>query len=206
MNEEKAIIVKNVSKTFKIGVKKKQTTLARILSFLSYKESKKPLKVLKNVSFSLDKGDYVGIIGKNGSGKSTLLKIIAGIIKQDKGIVETKGKIIPVINLNYGIKERLTVRDNIYLCCSYLGLGQKEIKNKFNSILTFAGLKKFVGTKWYQLSDGMKQRIVFSVAIYSNPEILLTDEALEVGDEEFKMKCVKKLDELRKKKCYNFIH
>jgi len=113
------IVVKNISKTFRIGIKRKQTALARIISILSNREPKRTLQVLKNVSFTVEDGEIIGIIGRNGSGKSTLLRIIAGIVDKDKGKIETKGKLISLINLDSGIKERLTMKDNIYLCCSF---------------------------------------------------------------------------------------
>lgn len=194
----KRIIVKNISKTFKIGFKKRQTALERIFSIFSDREPKRTLQVLKDISFDANEGEIIGVIGRNGSGKSTFLRIIAGIIDKDNGYVETNGKLIALINLNAGIKERLTMRENIFLGCTFLGLSQEEIKKKFNSIVKFAELEKFINTKWYQFSDGMKQRVVFSMALHSNPKILLLDEVFAVGDESFRKKCLKNINELAK--------
>ena len=193
------IIVKNVSKTFKIGSKKKQTALERIISIFSDREPRHTLHVLKDVSFDANEGEIIGIIGRNGSGKSTLLRIIARIIDKDKGIVKTNGKIVALIHLDAGIKERLTMKDNIFLVCTFLGLSQNEIKKKFNSIVKFAELEKFINTKWYQFSDGMKQRVVFAMAFHANPDIMLLDEAFAVGDEQFRQKCMIVIRNLAKK-------
>lgn len=190
------IIVKDVSKKFKIGFKKNQGALARFISFFSGKEPRKIIWALKHVSFKAKAGEIIGIIGENGSGKSTLLRIIAGIYDKDDGVVKINGKLISLINLKVGPKERLTTRDNIYLCCSLFDLGKKEIKKKFNSIVEFAELENFVNTKIYQFSEGMKQRLAFSIAIHCNPDILLLDEVFEVGDENFKIKSADKIKEL----------
>ncbi|MDD4996288.1 MAG: ATP-binding cassette domain-containing protein, partial [Patescibacteria group bacterium] len=156
----KRIIVENLSKKFKIGFEKNRGILARFISLFSGKETKKNIQVLDNISFYVNAGEIVGIIGKNGSGKSTLLRIIAGIYDKEKGRINTQGKIISLINLNNGLKERLTLRDNIYLYSLLLGLSLKEIKEKINSIIEFSDLKDFVNTKIYQFSDGMKQRLI----------------------------------------------
>ncbi len=192
------IIVQNISKIFKIGTKKRETTLAKILSIFSGKETKKTIEVLKNISLTLKSGEMIGIIGENGSGKSTLLRILAGIYKQDNGNAIINGKIISLINLNAGLKDRLTMKDNIYLVGSFFGLSKKEIANKFNEIASFAELENFIDTKIYQFSEGMKQRLAFSIAIHSNPEILLLDEVLSVGDEQFRIKSLNKIKELIK--------
>jgi len=194
----KKVVINNISKEFNIGFKKNQSVLQRIISFLSGKESKKMIKVLDNISFKINSGEIVGIIGENGSGKSTLLRIIAGIYSRDSGEVFVNGKIISLINLNIGLKERLTMRENIFLCCSLFGLGKEIIKRKFNSIVEFSELSNFIDTKLYQFSNGMLQRIAFSIAIHCEPEILLVDEVFEVGDEEFKKKSGDKIRELVK--------
>lgn len=197
----KRIIVSNISKKFKIGFRKNQGALFRLVALFFDREQKRVIEVLKGVSFEVSSGEMLGIVGKNGSGKSTLLRIIAGIYSCDSGRVITNGKIIPIINLNVGLKERLTMKNNIFLCCSLLGLGRKEIKIKFNSIVGFSELKNFIDTKIYQFSEGMKQRLSFSIAIHCNPDILLLDEILEVGDEKFKEKSGNKIIEMVKKGC-----
>jgi len=193
------IVAENISKTFQIGFKKHQSALERFISLFSGKEPKKTLQALKDVSFEAEKGEIVGIIGENGSGKSTLLRTIAGIYKQDEGRIITNGKIISLINLVVGLHPRLTMKDNIFLVSSFFGLSQKEITQKFNSIVEFAELENFVNTKIYQFSEGMKARLAFSISIHCNPDILLLDEVFEVGDESFRKKSAEKIKELVKK-------
>jgi ABC-type polysaccharide/polyol phosphate transport system ATPase subunit len=193
------IIVKDISKKFKIGFKKHQGALARLTGLFSGKEPKKTLQVLRDVTFNVKKREIIGIIGENGSGKSTLLRIIAGIYKQDSGKIVTNGKIVSLINLRVGFHSRLTMKDSIFLVSSFFGIPEREIKEKFDSITGFAELEKFTGTKIYQFSEGMLQRIAFSIAIHCNPDILLLDEVFEVGDEKFKKKSASKIERLVKK-------
>ena len=130
-NKNNRIIVKNISKTFKIGFKKNQNALERFIDLFSGREPKKTIQALKDVSFETEKGEIVGIIGENGSGKSTLLRIIAGIYRQDEGKIITDGKIISIINLRVGLHSRLAMKDNILLVSSFFGLSQKEIEKRF---------------------------------------------------------------------------
>lgn len=190
------IIVDKASKKFKIGFEKKQSALARFISMSSGRESKRTFLALKDISFSANSGDFIGIIGENASGKSTLLSVIAGIYAQEKGTVKTNGEISSSINLPIGLKEKLTMKDNIYLFCSFFNLDQKIIKERFNSIVEFAELKGFINTKIYQFSTGMKIRLSFSIAAHCNPKILLIDDYLDLIDENFKNKFVKKIEEL----------
>ncbi len=190
------ITVKNISKKFRIGFMKNQSILNRLLIALSSRGQKKEIIVLNDVSIAINKGETVGIIGENGSGKSTLLRIIAGIYKADKGDVFINGKIISLINLGVGLKERLTMKDNIFLMGSLLGMSNKNIIEKFDDIVLFSELEDFVDTKVYQFSAGMIQRLIFSIAINANPDILLLDEVFEVGDENFREKSAKKIKDL----------
>jgi ABC-type polysaccharide/polyol phosphate transport system ATPase subunit len=191
------IIVNGVSKEFKIGVKT-ENALSRFIMLFSGNEPKKTIQVLNKVSFKVNEKEMLGIIGENGSGKSTMLRILAGIYKQDSGDVIKNGKIISLINLNVGLKDRLTMKDNIYLVGSFFGLTRKQIKDIFNDIVKFSELENFISTKIFQFSEGMKQRLAFSIAVHSNPEILLLDEVLSVGDEQFKVKSLDKIKELIK--------
>lgn len=192
------VVVKNVSKKFKIGFKKNQGTLERATSILSGREPKQEIWALKDVSFTAHTGEIVGIIGPNGSGKSTLLRVIAGIHDKDSGTVEINGNLISLIGLSIGLKERLTMKENIYLCCSLFGLSQQATKERADSITEFAELENFINTKIYQFSEGMKQRLAFSIAMHCDPEILLLDEVFEIGDDSFKTKSIEKIKELMK--------
>ena len=197
MNENlKRIEIENLSKTFKIGFKKLQGTLSRVYSIFSGREPKKIVNVLSKISLSLYSGEILGLIGENGSGKSTLLRCIAGIYEFDSGNMSINGKVIPLINLNIGMQYRLSMKDNIYLIGSLFGMSKEEIDNEFNSIVEFSGLSEYTETKLYQFSNGMLQRLAFSIAIHSKPDILLLDEVFEVGDEDFKKKSSEKIKSL----------
>jgi len=198
MEKIKRIVLQNISKKFKIGFKKRQGILAKIISLLSGREPKKEIVCLDNLLLTVNSGEIIGLIGANGSGKSTLLRVIAGIYKHDAGRVLTRGKIISLINLNIGLQERLSMRDNIYLCCSLFGLGRDTIKRNMASIAEFAELDDYIDTKLYQFSSGMLQRLAFSIAMHCNPEILLLDEVFEVGDEDFRKKSAEKIKEIVK--------
>lgn len=190
------IVVDNISKKFFIGFKKPKSALERFVSLFTGIEDRKSFWALKNVSFSANAGEIIGIIGKNGSGKSTLLRVIAGIYTIDNGNIKTAGNIISMIRLGDGFKDRLTMRENIYLCCCLFGLDQNKIKNRFNQIVVFAELDKYIHTKLYQFSEGMRARLAFSIAITCDPDILLLDEFLAVGDESFKNKALGKIKDL----------
>ena len=189
----KRIIAEGIVKDFRIGFEKKQSALARVISLLSGREPRRTIRALDGISFDVEEGEILGIIGKNGAGKSTLLKIIAGIYEKSGGRIIVNGNIISLINLDIGLKERLTMRDNIYLACSFFNLSKAQTKKELNSIVQFAELKDFINTKIYQFSKGMRQRLVFSIAIHCKPEILLLDEVFEVGDADFKKKSADKI-------------
>ena len=145
---------------------------------------------LDNVSFDVKKGEFFGIIGRNGSGKSTLLKILAGIYQPDKGKVKINGMISPFLELGIGFNPELSGRDNVYLNATVLGLTQKQIDEKFDSIVAFSELERFIDQKLKNYSSGMQVRLAFSVSIHANRDILLMDEVLAVGDPSFQEKCL----------------
>jgi len=194
--QQEKVTVTNVSKSFRIGFTKKYSILARLLSLLNTREPKKKLEVLKGVSLTVYSGEILGIIGNNGSGKSTLLRIIAGIYREDGGSVAVNGKIVSLINLGVGLKERLTMRENIVLVYSLFGMNGKDLAEHFDTIVEFAGLQQFVDTKVYQFSSGMIQRLAFAIAIHAKPDILILDEVFEVGDQDFRKKSSDKIKEL----------
>jgi ABC-type polysaccharide/polyol phosphate transport system ATPase subunit len=199
MEKMKRITLENVSKSFRKGFRRRKKLFSRLRSSSSRKSPQKAPWSLNNISFNVNAGEIVGIIGNNGCGKSTLLRLIAGIYTPSSGIVKKKGKLISLINLGSGMEDRLSMRDNIYLCSALFGLDRKIIRNRLDSIAKFAELEEFMDTKLYQFSSGMSQRLAFSIAMHCNPEILLLDEVFEVGDESFKKKSEEKLKELTKK-------
>ncbi len=155
--------------------------------------------ILENISFSVKKGESVGLIGHNGAGKTTILKIITGIIQPTKGELTVNGTIAPLLNLGAGFDYEATARENIYLNGVILGYTKKEIKEKFDSIIKFAELEEYVDVPLKNFSSGMVARLGFAIAIYVEPDILLVDEILAVGDENFRRKCTQKIEELQSK-------
>jgi ABC-type polysaccharide/polyol phosphate transport system ATPase subunit len=197
-----SVIADNVSKKFKIGCcDQNKSALGRIVSLFSGRESKKDFHALEDISFSVAPGKNLGIIGRNGSGKSTLLRLIAGVYRPDKGSIKTEGNVVCLMGFGYGLNQKLTMRENIYLMGSIMGLSPKDIKKRFNEIVEFSGLPNFLDTKVYQFSSGMITRLNFSVTIHcvkhSNPDILLLDEVFGAGgDIDFETKALKKMEEL----------
>lgn len=154
---------------------------------------------LDDVSFQLRRGEALGLVGKNGSGKSTLLRIIAGLIKPDTGFVEVNGRVAPLIALGAGFNPILTGRENIYANMSILGLTKKEIDERFDEVIEFAEIGDAIDAPVQSYSSGMAARLGFASAIHTEPDILLIDEVLAVGDSRFKGKCFQKLHKLREK-------
>lgn len=154
---------------------------------------------LKDVSFQLRRGEALGLVGSNGAGKSTLLRIISGLIKPDTGCVKVKGRLAPLIALGAGFNPILTGRENIYANMSILGLSTQEIKNKFQDVIDFSEIGNAIDAPVQTYSSGMAARLGFACAVHIEPDILLIDEVLAVGDIKFKMKCHKKLAQLREK-------
>jgi len=153
---------------------------------------------LKDVSFSVKQGDALGIIGPNGAGKTTILKMLAGITYPTSGKVTIEGRIAPLIQLGAGFHQELTARENIYLCGIILGLKRQEINKKFDSIVEFAELEQFLDMPMKKYSSGMHARLGFSIAIHTNPQILLIDEVLAVGDFAFQQKCLSRMNEFKR--------
>jgi ABC-type polysaccharide/polyol phosphate transport system ATPase subunit len=155
---------------------------------------------LKNIDLRVTRGESIGIMGANGSGKTTLLKIITGITSQTSGKVSVTGRVISLIDLNAGFHEDLSGFQNIYLNGMFIGMRKKEINRKLKAIISFAGIRQFIDAPFFTYSQGMKLRLGFSVAVHSNPDILLLDENLSVGDEEFGIKSRDAIRQFRKQK------
>ena len=153
---------------------------------------------LKDVCFDVNEGEVLGIIGKNGAGKSTLLKILSQITEPTSGKVEIHGRVASLLEVGTGFHPELTGRDNIYMNGTILGMTRREIDSKLDEIIDFSGVEKFIDTPVKFYSSGMKIRLGFSVAAHLDPEILIVDEVLSVGDAEFQKKCMGKMDEVSK--------
>ena len=151
---------------------------------------------LRNISFSVDAGESVGIVGLNGSGKSTLLKIISGVLQPTKGEVKVSGSVAPLIELGAGFDMNLTARENVFLNGAVLGYGRKEMQERFDEIIDFAELWEFVDSPLKNYSSGMVARLGFSIATFSLPDILIVDEILSVGDYQFQEKCRKRMNNI----------
>ena len=153
---------------------------------------------LKNINFEIKKGEAVGIIGQNGAGKSTLLKILSRITEPSKGRFEINGRVSSLLEVGTGFHPELSGRENIYLNGTILGMKRREINSKFDEIVAFSGVEKFIDTAVKHYSSGMKVRLAFSVAAHLEPEVLIIDEVLAVGDAEFQKKCLGKMNEVSK--------
>ncbi len=192
----RAIEVSRVSKKFKIPVERADTLFERIVSVLSGGLRYKEFWALKDVSFEVEEGEIFGIIGPNGGGKTTLLSIVAGILPPDTGEVRVNGKVVPILGLGVGFNPELSVKDNVIIYGTIMGLRKNEIEKRFEEILQFAEIEEFKDAKLKNLSSGMRARIAFSTVINTNPDIIIADEILAVGDINFKKKCYKKLKEM----------
>jgi ABC-type polysaccharide/polyol phosphate transport system ATPase subunit len=184
-----AIEISAVSKTFILPHEKRDTLKENFLAIFKKKTFEK-FKALDNVTLKIRKGEFFGIVGKNGSGKSTLLKVVAGIYCPDQGEVKVNGVIAPFLELGIGFQEELTGRENIFINAALLGLSRKETKERFNRIVEFAELEKFLDLKIKNYSSGMRARLAFAIAKEADADIYLCDEILAVGDEQFQRKCV----------------
>ena len=196
-----SLIVSDVSKHFNIPTEKTDTLIQRLAKPHKWfsNDGKRKLEVLKNVSFKVEKGEFVGILGNNGSGKSTLLKIMSGIYLPNQGKIKVRGILVPFLELGVGFNPELTARDNIYLNGVILGMSRKEVEDKFNSIVAFSELEKFLDMPLKNFSSGMQVRLAFSIAIRSYADIYIMDEVLAVGDANFQKKCFNEFESFRKK-------
>ena len=178
-----SINVEHVTKIFGL---KKPSGITHLIKNINVKDQK--LIALDDISFSVKKGEMIGIIGSNGSGKTTLLRTITGIYKPNSGKVIVEGMLAPLLQIGIGFQEELIAKENVMLYGLLLGLTKKQVKEKFEDILEFAELKEFENMKLKHYSSGMKTRLSFSTALQVNPDILLVDEILSVGDLNFRKK------------------
>lgn len=197
MEESIAIRVSHLSKKYTIGTGKNNSLRHSLGDFFKKRKSTtEDFMALNDVNFSINKGEVVGIIGKNGAGKSTLLKILSQITKPTEGKIEINGRIASLLEVGTGFHHELTGRENIYLNGTILGMTRKEVAEKFDEIVEFSGVGKFIDTPVKHYSSGMYVRLAFAVAAHLEPEILIIDEVLAVGDAEFQKKCLGKMQDV----------
>jgi ABC-2 type transport system ATP-binding protein len=191
-----SIVCENVSKRFTMRYHRtlKQITVAAL--------RRQPISdtflAVNDVSFTVEQGESIGLMGLNGSGKSTLLKLISGVMKPDNGSVLTRGRIAGLIATGAGFHPQLTGRDNVYLNAAILGMSEAETRRKFDQIVEFADIGRFLDTPVGHYSSGMFSRLGFAVAVHTDSDIFLIDEVLAVGDRPFKRKCMARMQEIRK--------
>lgn len=190
------ITLNNVSMKFNLGVEKDNSLKMMFINFLTPKKKKKKKEyfwALRDIDFTIEKGDVVGIIGSNGAGKSTLLKVVSGVYKPTTGTVTVDGKISPMIELGAGFDSELTARENIFLNGAILGYSKEFILEKFDAIVEFSELKDFLDVPIKNFSSGMVAKLAFSISTIVEPEILIVDEILSVGDIKFQEKSKNKM-------------
>jgi len=193
--------VKNITKEFRIGTHRESYLSMRdsIASVFKKRSAEgENFLALNDVSFDVEEGQSVGIIGKNGAGKSTLLKILSRITPPTKGKIICRGRVASLLEVGTGFHPELSGRENIYMNGSILGMRKAEINKHFDEIVDFSGIEKFIDTPLKRYSSGMQLRLAFSVAAHLEPEIMVIDEVLAVGDAEFQKKCLGKMDEVSK--------
>lgn len=218
MRKDLAIKIENISKRYRIGLKERMhdSIASAMLDFLrsparNYRAHRSLYRfdhltpgdtggsadifwALKNVSFEVKTGEVIGIIGRNGAGKSTMLKILSKITDPTSGRAEIRGRVSSLLEVGTGFHPELTGRENVYLNGTILGMRKKEVDRKFDAIVDFSGVEKFIDTPVKRYSSGMKVRLAFSVAAHLEPEILIVDEVLSVGDAEFQKKCLHRME------------
>lgn len=191
-----AIEVNDVSMHFNLMVERVDSIKEYVIKLIKGKLLYNDFVALSHVSFDVKKGEVVGLVGLNGAGKSTLLKIIAGVLKPTEGKVITKGTIAPLIEVGAGFDPELTARENVYLNGAILGHDRKFMDSKFDEIIDFAELRNFVDVPVKNFSSGMYARLGFAIATMVQPDILIVDEVLSVGDYKFQQKCEKRIKEM----------
>lgn len=199
----RSIEVEHLSKQFKLGQVRSADMLRDVLinlvklSFWKTRAPQETMWALSDVSFTVEEGEVLGIVGRNGAGKSTLLKILSRVSRPTSGIINVRGSVAALLEVGTGFHEELTGRENIYLCGSILGMPKNRIDAKFDSIVEFAGVEKFIETPIKRYSSGMRLRLGFAVAANLEADNLLIDEVLAVGDADFQKKCLQSMSQLQ---------
>ncbi len=194
-----AIHVEHLSKTFKRYQPRRYRTLKESLinGEMFERRLSEQVEAVRDVSFSVETGETFGIIGRNGAGKSTLLKLLCGILKPTSGRIAVNGRVAALLSLGVGFHEQMSGRDNVFLNGLVLGLAPREIRARFDDIVTFAELEDFIDAPVWTYSTGMRMRLAFSVAVNVDPDILIIDEVLAVGDVAFTEKCLARMREFQ---------
>lgn len=196
-NDDIAVSLTNVNKVFKLPHERKDTVKSLFINIFRNKTTYEKQHVLRDITFEVKKGEFFGIVGRNGSGKSTLLKVLAEIYQPNSGEVNVSGTLTSFIELGIGFNPELTGRENVYLNGAILGLTRKEVDKKYDEVVSFAELEKFMDQKLKNYSSGMQVRLAFSIAIQAHNDILLIDEVLAVGDADFQKKCATVFKEIK---------
>src|SRR5271168_2799450 len=199
-----AIRVEGLGKRYRVGERERYLALRDLItrafrapfSRNGARRSVDYLWALRNVSFDVKQGEVVGLIGRNGAGKTTLLKLLSRITRPTTGFAEIRGRVGSLLEVGTGFHPELTGRENVYLSGAILGMRKREIGRKFDAIVAFAGVERFIDTPLKHYSSGMQTRLAFAVAAHLEPEILLVDEVLAVGDLQFQKKCLGKMQEV----------
>jgi len=195
--QQATVSLDNISVRFRVPVERVSTLQETVIRWVQRRMRYTDLWALRDVSLRVGQGEVLGIIGRNGAGKSTLLRVVAGVIKPTAGTVETNGRLVPLIDLSAGFDMELTGRENIFLNGALYGLSRGEMDGKVESIIDFAEIPGFVDAPMRTYSSGMIVRLGFAIAVEMDPEVLLVDEVLAVGDERFQDKCKERFQSFR---------
>lgn len=197
MENSSTIHIDKVSKTFRLPHERRDTLKENLLA-LGRRRTYEDFNALQSVSMGVNRGDFIGIVGRNGSGKTTLLKLIAGIYRPSEGSVRVHGRIAPFLELGVGFQPELSARENIFVNGTLLGLTRQQIRERFDAMVEFAEIEHFLDLKVKNFSSGMKARLAFAIAKEADADIYLCDEVLAVGDEGFQQKCLDVFQEWKK--------
>lgn len=198
---EMPIVAKLTDVSKRFVIRKEKSLKERIVNFGRSNKHKDDFYALRDINLEIRAGQTLGLVGHNGSGKSTLLKTIGGILQPTTGTVQRRGQIAALLELGAGFHPDLTGRENIYMNGSILGLTKKQVKERFDDIVAFGDIGDFIDTQVKFYSSGMYVRLAFSIAVNVNPDILLVDEVLAVGDEAFQKKCMDRVRQFQKEGC-----
>ena len=194
-------VIRITELTKRFIIRKEKNLKDRLVNFGRSNKHKDDFYALRDINLEIPAGQTIGLVGHNGSGKSTLLKTVGGIIRPSQGTVQRRGQIAALLELGAGFHPDLTGRENIYMNGSILGLSRKQVTERFDDIVEFSGIGEFIETQVKFYSSGMYVRLAFAIAVSIDPDILLVDEVLAVGDEEFQQKCMNRIKQFQREGC-----